>query len=493
MTERELEQRLRSWYRADVDEADSALAALRASVAAIPDEMPYRPGFFGSRRGVLLVVAALLVALLVGSAIAAGAGLLRLPWLPDDRNLIVTAVSDERLGPTPCDQTLAEGLSLWVQVSDQQSAPYQILVYPDGLVLRGLMFEDPEETRPWEQRRLTAEGLEALLGAVAASGLRDCVDVPVPGPQLEVKALAAGGVVAMSLGSGWFRAAPQAEVDAAIALSELLLDDGLGVEAARWLDADWRPYALERWEIRVSMWEGYEKVYAGAERVAWRELILPGGETPMTYGQPVAVSERFIFDAERCQIVSPIDAAEMRQFIDGVAGGVWQLRDADGGVAFNIQWRLPHQPGCMPYGDRSPPVARENLIEDMAACDYLPEDVIAEVVSEPWAQFEFQSETHGDGGWVACEYWQGWIFASRHRTTAEEASSIVEIQFGPGYSTDEIASRTVYFNACLHPGAECKPAIAISVEPHLVIIVPSEGDEEMLRSLAAALIDRLDS
>jgi hypothetical protein len=403
-------------------------------------------------------------------------------------------VSDERLGSLPCDQTLADGLSLWVQISDGQSAPHQVLAYPDGLVLRGPMFSgDPEETRTWEQRRLTEQGVDALLRAVAASGLRDCVDVPVPGPQLEVKALTAGGVVAMSLGSGSFRAASPAEVDAAAALSDRLLDDALGVEAAGWLDADWRPYALERWEIRVSVWEGYEEAFAGAERVAWRELVLPGGETPLTYGQPVAISADFIFESERCQIVSPSDAEEMRGFLDGVADGVWQFRDADGGVAFNMDWRLPHQPGCVSNMDPTPPLARDNLIEGLAACDYLPEEVIAEVVSEPWAQFEFQSESHGDGGWAACEYWQGWIFASRHRTSADDASAIVEIQFGPGYSTDEIAGRTVYFNACLDPGATCEPAIAISAEPHLVIIVPSEGDELMLRSLAAALIERLDT
>jgi hypothetical protein len=57
-------------------------------VAAIPDEVPYRPDFFGSRRGVMLLVAALLVAMLVGGAIAVGAGLLRLPWLPDDRDIV---------------------------------------------------------------------------------------------------------------------------------------------------------------------------------------------------------------------------------------------------------------------------------------------------------------------------------------------------------------------------------------------------------------------
>jgi hypothetical protein len=355
-----------------------------------------------------------------------------------------------------------------------------------------MFWGDPEETRPWEQRRLTEQGMEALLSAVAGSGLRDCVDVPVPGSQLEVKAQTAGGVVAMSMGSGWFRAAPQAEVDAAVALSDRLQDSDLGLVAAQWLDAAWLPYALERWEVRLRFWDGREEAFAGAERLSWQDLVLPGGETPTTYGLPVEVNPEMIFDAERCRIVGLTEFEEITAFIDGVGGGVWQFQDATGGVAFNFDWLLPHRPGCEPSIDPSPPVARGNLIESHTACDYLPEDVIAEVVAEPWSPFEFQSDTHGDGGWSACEYWQGWIFASRHRTSAEDASAIVETQFGPGYSIDEIAGRTVFFNACLEPGAECTPAIAVSAEPHLVVIVPSEGDEELLRSLAAALIDRLD-
>lgn len=82
MTERELEQRLRAWYQSEADAAGAAPMDLQMSVSAIPDSVPSRVGPFGSRRNLLvLAVAAMLTALLVGGAIAIGAGLL--PWLLD--------------------------------------------------------------------------------------------------------------------------------------------------------------------------------------------------------------------------------------------------------------------------------------------------------------------------------------------------------------------------------------------------------------------------
>jgi hypothetical protein len=84
MTNRELERELRTLYRAMADESDTAPAALVASVLAIPEEERVGPRLLGSRRTMLLLAAALLLASVVGSAIAIGAGLI--PWLDDDRD-----------------------------------------------------------------------------------------------------------------------------------------------------------------------------------------------------------------------------------------------------------------------------------------------------------------------------------------------------------------------------------------------------------------------
>jgi hypothetical protein len=85
MTEREFEQRLRGFYRSEVEAAaDRVPPELRESVWAIPDTVRIGGrGSFASRRTVLLLAAAMLLALAVGTAIAVGAGLI--PWLDDDR------------------------------------------------------------------------------------------------------------------------------------------------------------------------------------------------------------------------------------------------------------------------------------------------------------------------------------------------------------------------------------------------------------------------
>ena len=84
MTEHEVEHRLRTWLRAEAEEGASA--ALWTSVTAIPDAGPIRaPGFrgyFGERRSLALMAAALVLAtLLAAGALAVGSGLVRLPWL----------------------------------------------------------------------------------------------------------------------------------------------------------------------------------------------------------------------------------------------------------------------------------------------------------------------------------------------------------------------------------------------------------------------------
>lgn len=79
MTDQELEQRLRAWYRAQVGENETAPLSLRRDVAAIPRTSSPRARWFGPGRGVILLAAATL--LLVGGAMAAGSGLAKLPSL----------------------------------------------------------------------------------------------------------------------------------------------------------------------------------------------------------------------------------------------------------------------------------------------------------------------------------------------------------------------------------------------------------------------------
>lgn len=100
MTEHELEQRLRAWYRSEADQAaDGAPAALRSSVGAIPYAEPMRRPWLGwnpfrTRRSLALAAAlALLTVALAAGAAAVGSGLIRLPW-ETERSLVEPSAID---------------------------------------------------------------------------------------------------------------------------------------------------------------------------------------------------------------------------------------------------------------------------------------------------------------------------------------------------------------------------------------------------------------
>jgi hypothetical protein len=101
MTDRELEHRLRAFYAAEIGEGETAPADLRQSIATIPATAPAPLRPLGRRRNfTLLAVAAVL---LVGGALAAGSGLLRLtsvvPPTPSEA-LLATSVPSTSETPT---------------------------------------------------------------------------------------------------------------------------------------------------------------------------------------------------------------------------------------------------------------------------------------------------------------------------------------------------------------------------------------------------------
>jgi Tol biopolymer transport system component len=72
MTDEQLEQRLRDWYRAEVPDREVAPIALRTALGTIPRESTLRGRRFGSRRSITLLAAAALVGLLAGTAVVGG-------------------------------------------------------------------------------------------------------------------------------------------------------------------------------------------------------------------------------------------------------------------------------------------------------------------------------------------------------------------------------------------------------------------------------------
>jgi Galactose oxidase, central domain/Kelch motif/WD40-like Beta Propeller Repeat len=100
MTDRELEQRLRAWYAADVGETQTAPDDLRQVLATIPATTPTPLHARDRRRGfTLLAVAAVLV---VGGALAAGSGIINpRPVVTPVPNLAVVVPSGSPSSATP--------------------------------------------------------------------------------------------------------------------------------------------------------------------------------------------------------------------------------------------------------------------------------------------------------------------------------------------------------------------------------------------------------
>jgi hypothetical protein len=124
MTDRELEGRLRAWYRAEVGEDETASPTLRSDVAAIP-MAPSRSGRrFGGGRGFTLLAAAAL--LLVGGAAAAGSGLLQVPALVPPQpapSLAVVATPSlaEESSPSPSAAPRPGALIAYIRTTDKPS------------------------------------------------------------------------------------------------------------------------------------------------------------------------------------------------------------------------------------------------------------------------------------------------------------------------------------------------------------------------------------
>ena len=106
MTDHELEQRLRDWYRAEIPPEEAAPAELRQSLVAIPRASSGRQRGFGSRRGYTLLAAAALVGVISGTL--AFGGILREGPAPSD-HLLIASPSAQTSAPAQASPTAAPG------------------------------------------------------------------------------------------------------------------------------------------------------------------------------------------------------------------------------------------------------------------------------------------------------------------------------------------------------------------------------------------------
>jgi len=109
MTDNELEQRLRAWYRDEVDDIPSGPVELRESVLAIPRSLPVRVRRSGARRRTITLLAAAAI-LIGGGAVAVGSGLVKLsavvvvPPSPSPSTGLLPTPSPGLQTPSPTDQ-----------------------------------------------------------------------------------------------------------------------------------------------------------------------------------------------------------------------------------------------------------------------------------------------------------------------------------------------------------------------------------------------------
>ena len=109
MTDSELEQRLRAWYRAEISPNEAAPVSLRSRLRLIPRATPAPARQLGGRHSLTLLAAAAL--LIVGGALAAGSGLVRLLSVPPAPTSDTSPSPSGQSSPAP-ESALGGGLIL---------------------------------------------------------------------------------------------------------------------------------------------------------------------------------------------------------------------------------------------------------------------------------------------------------------------------------------------------------------------------------------------
>ena len=131
MTDHDLEQRLRSWYQAEISTNETAPLALRAELAALVAPEPVVTRLLGGRRAVtLLAAAAILASLLIVGAIAVGTALLREPALTPPTH---RATAIESPGPSPSGEPSLPPDTAFPIGRETFSGLDQVLLGPDSV------------------------------------------------------------------------------------------------------------------------------------------------------------------------------------------------------------------------------------------------------------------------------------------------------------------------------------------------------------------------
>jgi hypothetical protein len=521
MTEHELELRLRDYYRLEVAD-DGAPGFLRSTVTAIPETVPASP--FQGRRGlVLLIAAALLAALLVGTAIGVGTGLIDLSrtvnLLPSPSesaapyaltaHTFTTAASIEG-----CNYSgeMPEGMvaSLWtsVPVGSQGTGLKLFSVLDGGLVL--IAPEDAPPEQAWIQRRLTEPGLNELLDALVQPDLPSCrpYNLGDATPRAFILSVQVSeGVYTMQLlPAGDPLEAHLTTPAQAATINDLLgrlQGPDLGLAPAAWADASWTPYVSQTWELAVDVTGD-----VGPGPLLTDALKLPDGTPLLQAGEADPTAQDRGVASARCAMVDSATAnavlAQLPPKAPGNAGS-WDFANATVIVEPTLPGaQCPTQADVTPSPPQEPSTTAPSGTD---VCAFLSADAAQQVLGDPKLATSSQTWTNaGLDGWSGCIYGseytspgmggphdnrQGTLLLDLQAVPGDQAEALARGLFGSENTTAvEIAGHPVFSNGC-DPQTDqfgCNPSVAISVEPDFLVLEWAGGSQDDLLALATALI-----
>ena len=298
MTEHELEQRVRAWYRDEIGRDEPAPTSLRSALLQIAS-VPENP--LSIRRNLVLLAAAAMLALALGSAIAIGSGLVRPPW-SGNRPLVPIAGR--------CEPTLSDGVVMTLAgVPAGGLEPEQWMVlYDDGRLVQGphARADMADMGGIWTVRQVSPEGLTLVQDLLERVDLPSCQSYAITGRDghQDLMARTAGGVSAFGLGMEAFetRMTSHSEEATASVLADRLNNLDAWIPSSGWTDSTATPYLPDRWSVTV--WFP-DKQVVGPFAEAW-DARLPGGSTLRTFGTELPATEGLLI--ARCGVVGADDA-----------------------------------------------------------------------------------------------------------------------------------------------------------------------------------------
>lgn len=465
----------------------------------------------------LLLVAALVVALLVGGAIAVGSGLLRLRWTSD--HLVVPSVAG-------CPADLPDGQVLelvvneggYVDPSDEwgPTAGSVIRVYDDGLLLTAGHGRTVEQIRAGDSgmtaRRLSQTGIRLILEAADESAFGSGCNDRWADTHVRVLTVRGedGGVgrVAWGRGSSFIRQMTYEEQEAAERLVARLEDPESWLPADAWIDATARPYVPNRWLVNVQLPETYADPEGALDRPLSLpnadEMALPGGTALLALGDPYQEPDGVEPPRQpglrgRCAVIG-VDLA--RSFTEAFAdaGAVafnqnWWFRHDSDSLGVAIRPLLPTDEGCtarvlgLAELPGPPPTPLAQPSGDLALaepCGFLSEASVRTTMDVPAARpIVIADRTARDEIWRlgpeyrVCSYRLGEIWddpstvvhVRTSSTNSTEARVLAHEILGESAPEEAVADRTVWRNGCgFGQPFGCTPAIVISVEPYFIVI-----------------------